>query len=97
MNPIQVIALATRVTRACTPILTIGSEELEEAARFQLNNRTGSCSCGQCPTLSTEEIKALEASAAMMLAAAEFLDAVRHAHKTAEAALQVMYGKKKHS
>ena len=87
MTGLEVIAIATRVTRAALPILDIPPEKLTDAAQFQLEQRTGNCPCGKCPPLTVEEIKAIEASAALLLATIEYIEATKHAHKTAEVAL----------
>lgn len=88
MTPLQVIALALRVSQAAGMLDGLTQAECEEAATFQLSQRgTTQCLCGTCPPNSPETDKALEAAAAFLIAAGEFIGANNLAVKRATAAL----------
>lgn len=89
MTDLRVIAMAIRVNRAVETIIDLTTEDLEAAARFQLDARNNTCRCGQVHD-TPEDRRALETSAAYLLAAAEFISAAKASRDAASIALLLL-------
>lgn len=94
VNPLQVVAFQTIISRAMVELRGLDPAQLEEAARWILDNRNVMCFCGQCQPIANEEVKAIEAVAAMIVAVAELVAADRHATTCSEAAFRAMEARK---
>lgn len=90
VSPLQVVAFQAIIKQAMLGLGGLDPAQLEEAARWMLDQRGVPCLCGQCPPAGPEDDRALEATAAVLVAASELVAATRHAEKCSTAAMEAI-------